>query len=814
MPSFRSGFGDPVLPQILVIWQAAAVLVLLIACVNVANLMLAQAAERGRELALRMALGAGPGRVARQLLTEGVIAARGRRGGARDAARGARRPRAAREHARGDRALRARLGPARRRLAQPALQRARGGLAAFVFSAVPAWRAARLDLNATLREGGRSVTGGGRRQLGRNLLVVGQLAAALALLVVAGDAGPQRPALARRPAGLRAQGCPGFRGDALGRALLRGRAAARLRARRAGAARRAAGRRRASPPPTRCPGRNGYSTRGVAIEGQPLAEGSDPPQVEARVVTPGLLRDAQAAARCRAAASRRRTPRTAARWPWSAGAFAERFWPGQDPIGKRFRVVSGDAGHPGSRSSACPGDVIHQWIMRRNEPTFYRPLVQAPAQRPGVRAARRAAIPRRSRASVRRALAAVDPDQPAYQLKSLPRSIRQSTIGLQFIAGIMVAFGVLALVLAVGGVYGVMSYRVSRRTLEIGVRVALGASRRDVLRLTLGQALRLAAVGLPLGAGLGWAASRALALGAARRGGVRAAGAGLGRAAAGHGRARRGLDPRPPRARGRPGPSAALRVAAGARGALSPPQARPPFRHPAPFARSPVGLSKPACPREACSARAEGLGWARPDHKEVPVETLVGLWLPILVSAVLVFVASSLIWNVLGAHKFHIRGLPDEAGAREALGKQALAAGQYSIPYCPDPAMMKDPAFKEKIEKGPVALLIVRNPGLPNMGEFLGAWFVYLLFVSYFVALRVRPDAAARHALHASLPRGGGRGVRRLLLRPDPERDLVGTALEERAQGGRGRHRLRAADRRDFRLALAAPLGRLAIACS
>ena len=123
-----------------------------------------------------------------------------------------------------------------------------------------------------------------------------------------------------------------------------------------------------------------------------------------------------------------------------------------------------------------------------------------------------------------------------------------------------------------------------------------------------------------------------------------------------------------------------------------------------------------------------------PLHKEVAVETLTGLWLPIVVSAVLVFVASSLVWNVLAAHKWHVRGLPDEAAAREALAKQGVGPGQYSIPYSSDRAAMKDPAFKEKLEKGPVAVLMVRKAGLPNMAAFLGGWFLYLLFVSYVVA--------------------------------------------------------------------------------
>src|SRR4029450_12473046 len=126
------------------------------------------------------------------------------------------------------------------------------------------------------------------------------------------------------------------------------------------------------------------------------------------------------------------------------------------------------------------------------------PLAQAP--RPHLSfALRSSGDPEPLAPAARRAVSAVDPAQPAYNVWSQRRAISLPPIGLQDVAAIMAVFGGLALILAVSGVYGVMSYRVSLRTQEIGVRVALGASRAEVLRLTLGQALRLAGVGLVIG---------------------------------------------------------------------------------------------------------------------------------------------------------------------------------------------------------------------------------------------------------------------------------------------------------------------------
>jgi hypothetical protein len=110
------------------------------------------------------------------------------------------------------------------------------------------------------------------------------------------------------------------------------------------------------------------------------------------------------------------------------------------------------------------------------------------------------------------------------------------------------------------------------------------------------------------------------------------------------------------------------------------------------------------------------------------------LWLPILVATVLVFVASNIVWMVLPHHKSDAKQLPDEAGALEALGKQGLKPGLYRFPWANSMAEMKDPAFVEKLNKGPVGLLTVLPSGPFNMGRSLGLWTGYLVLISIFVA--------------------------------------------------------------------------------
>ncbi|PYQ16717.1 MAG: hypothetical protein DMF80_03750 [Acidobacteria bacterium] len=500
----QRSYEDVGLRLLLALWQVAAGIVLLIASVNVANLMLARGTERRRELALRLALGAGRGQVIRQLLTEGLVTSL--------LAVVASLPLsvwAAREMRRHMPAEIARFVPGWDSIAVDghtfAFSVALGVVATLVFTLVPALRASRPDLVDALKEGGRSATVGAGQQRGRSVLVVAQVAGALALVVVAGLAAKSARDLLLGPQGYDPEHLLTLR------VTLPENRYREPDTRRA-FARRAEERLSAIPGVTAAalanvlPGRVGGSSRPIQIEGEPAFDRSNPPRVDDRAVSPGYfetLRLPILAGRGLEASDDEKARPVAV----VSRSLAERYWPGRDPIGRRFRLGGENARW--ITVVGVSGDVVQHWASRRNYPTCYLPYAQDPRADIGF-ALRTAGDPEATTPAARVAIAAVDPDQPAYQVWSMRRSISVSTIGLQYVAAIMAVFGGLALVLAISGVYGVMSYRVSLRTLEIGVRVALGASAGDVLHLTMAQALRLTAAGLVLGSGAGLAAARAL----------------------------------------------------------------------------------------------------------------------------------------------------------------------------------------------------------------------------------------------------------------------------------------------------------------
>ncbi|MGH7701745.1 MAG: hypothetical protein ACREMO_01510 [Gemmatimonadales bacterium] len=114
--------------------------------------------------------------------------------------------------------------------------------------------------------------------------------------------------------------------------------------------------------------------------------------------------------------------------------------------------------------------------------------------------------------------------------------------------------------------------------------------------------------------------------------------------------------------------------------------------------------------------------------------TLDALWVPIVVSAILVFVASSVAWMVLPHHKSDYKGLPDEESVRQVLRKQNLAPGQYLIPHCADRKKMNEPELLHKYDEGPIGVLTITRTGRPRMGRNMAQWILYCLIISYMVA--------------------------------------------------------------------------------
>jgi putative ABC transport system permease protein len=496
------GMMDVGLGPIMGLWQASAFIVLLIACANIANLQLARASERRRETGVRLALGASRGRILRELLTESFVLAL------------VSIPFAVAFSWLFLYVMRAAmpsniirfvpgwesLGPDFRLLAFTVLLAI---VTACIFGALPAVQAARSPVVETLKDGGRTSTG---RHFARRAIVVIEMTIALPLLVAAGLGVLGTNRFLNGPQGYDPDGVLTMKLSLPTRAYPDNTAWRGFVKRAVDAIAAVPGVQQVSVI-NNAPGTGSNSSRVIEIDGHPASDPQHPPEVANLIVTPGYFETMQIpVGRGRAFTSVDRDG--AAPVAIVSESMARKYWPGEDPIGRRLRVANG----PWMTVVGISGDIIHDWFARRNVPTMYRPFDQVPVDYFSV-VVRVQGDPGAIAAPVRQALLGIDPTQPVFDMMTMRRQLHERTIGLQYLAGVMGVFAGISLLLAAVGLYAVMAYMLAQRTQEIGIRMALGASRRDVLRLTVGDAVRLASIGAVLGAALSIALNRLMEAG-------------------------------------------------------------------------------------------------------------------------------------------------------------------------------------------------------------------------------------------------------------------------------------------------------------
>jgi putative ABC transport system permease protein len=473
--------------------------VLLIACANLANLLLARATARHREISIRAALGASRGRLVRQLLTESVVLSLcGGVAGLILARWG----------------LDALLALAPTSLPRITEIRLDSGVLIFslalslltglVFGIAPAWLAVRADVNEALKQGTRGSTEGGARGRLRSALVVIEVTFALMLLGGAGllarsfmqlahvDPGfiPENATLLRLSLPQKKYALPEQQ-IAFANALLE-----------------------------RVKVLPGVQSAGIThsmplvsdyvlsfnIEGRPAIDPSDSPSTNYYAVTPEYFR----AMGIRLVRGRLFTPQDDAKAPRVAivnETMARQHFPNEDPIGKRINISTGpDAWR---EIVGIVGDIKQYGVDKATSAQSYEPFAQVPFSSVNV-VIRTSGSPAALLGALRPVVYAVDKDQPIGAIRPLEEIVADNIARQRFAVTLLSVFSGVALVIAAVGIYGVMAYNVVQRTGEFGIRMALGAQQRDVLRLVLMQGGKLIGLGLVIGLAATLAVSRAM----------------------------------------------------------------------------------------------------------------------------------------------------------------------------------------------------------------------------------------------------------------------------------------------------------------